>query len=120
MVELGNERFYNDVKSMMIEEPFNILEDAANEVYNAWDNVVREINGTQGYTKDDLQSLLGSYSQRLREEGLSSAVSSVDIIESLTKVLDSGLSGKAAEEFAYLATILNAAIPNQDFFGLCR
>lgn len=116
MVELGNERFYNDVKSM-IEEPFNILEDAANEVYNAWDNVVREINGTQGYTKDDLQSLLGSYSQRLREEGLSSAVSSVDIIESLTKVLDSGLSGKAAEEFAYLATILNAAIPNQDFFG---
>ena len=34
----------------------------------------------------------------------------------LENVLKSGLSGKVAEEFAYLATKLNSAIPTQDFF----
>lgn len=115
-LELANERFQKDVEAM-ITEPFDILKDAANEVYEAWDKNVRLINGTQGYTKEDLQDLLASYSQRLRNEGLSSVVSSVDITESLAKVLESGLSGKAAEEFAYQATLLNAAIPSQDFFS---
>ena len=115
-LRLANERFQKDVEAM-ITEPFEILKDAAQEVYNAWDQNIRLINGTQGYTKDDLQSLLGSYSERLRSEGLSSVVSSVDITDSLAKVLESGLSGQAAEEFAYQATVLNAAIPSQDFFG---
>lgn len=115
-LRLANERFEADVKAI-IEEPFNILKDAAEEVYDAWDKNVRLINGTQGYTKSDLQDLLASFSQRLRDEGLSSVVSSVDITESLAKVLESGLSGKAAEEFAYQATVLGAAIPNQDFYN---
>lgn len=115
-LRLANERWQKDVQSM-IEEPFEILKDAAQEVYDAWDQNVRLINGTQGYTKEDLQSLLATYSQRLRNEGLSSVVSSVDITESLAKVLESGLSGKAAEEFAYQATVLGAAIPSQDFFS---
>lgn len=115
-LRLANERFEADVKAI-IEEPFNILKDAAQEVYDAWDKNVRLINGTQGYTKSDLQDLLASFSQRLRDEGLSSVVSSVDITESLAKVLESGLSGKAAEEFAYQATVLGAAIPNQDFYN---
>ena len=114
--ELAQQRLMADMESM-IREPFEILKDAANEVYQAWDQNIRLINGTQGYTKEDLQTLLGNYSQRLRDEGLSSVVSSVDITESLAKVLESGLSGAAAEEFAYTATLLNAAIPTQDFFG---
>ena len=115
-LRLANERFQKDVEAM-ITEPFEILKDAAQEVYDAWDQNIRLINGTQGYTKEDLQSLLGNYSERLRDEGLSSVVSSVDITDSLAKVLESGLSGQAAEEFAYQATILNAAVPSQDFFG---
>lgn len=115
-VDLANERFKADVESI-IREPFEILKQAAQEVYEAWDQNVRLINGTQGYTKSDLQDLLASFSQRLRDEGLSSVVSSVDITESLAKVLQSGLSGKAAEEFAYQATVLGAAIPNQDFYN---
>lgn len=115
-VKLANERFQADVKSM-IEEPFKILEEAAQNVYDAWDNNIRLINGTQGYTKEDLQSLMASYSQRLRDDGLSSVVPATDLTESLSKVLESGLSGKIAEEFAYQATILGAAIPSQDFFS---
>ena len=57
------------------------------------------------------------YAARLRSEGLSNVVSGVDITSNLAKVLQSGLSGKAAEEFAYIATKLNAAIPTQDFFN---
>lgn len=115
-LELANKRFQEDVESI-IREPFEILKESAQEVYEAWDRNVRLINGTQGYTKSDLQDLLASFSQRLRDEGLSSVVSSVDITESLAKVLESGLSGKAAEEFAYQATVLGAAIPNQDFYN---
>lgn len=115
-LELANKRFEEDVESI-IREPFEILKESAQEVYEAWDKNVRLINGTQGYTKSDLQDLLASFSQRLRDEGLSSVVSSVDVTESLAKVLESGLSGKAAEEFAYQATVLGAAIPNQDFYN---
>ena len=115
MLKHAQERLEADVKTM-VEIPFTILEDAAQKLYNAWDSNIREINQTQGYNKEDLQSLIGSYAQRLRDEGLSSVVSSADITEHLTKVLESGLSGQVAEEFAYLATKLNAAIPTQDFF----
>ena len=115
MLKHAQERLEADVKTM-VETPFKILEDAAQKLYDTWDSNIREINQTQGYNKEDLQSLIGVYAQRLRDEGLSSVVSSADITENLTKVLESGLSGQVAEEFAYLATKLNAAIPTQDFF----
>lgn len=111
-----HERLVADVNAM-VSEPFEILKDAAQKLYDSWDSNVRKINATQGYTKADLQDLYSSYSSRLRSEGLSSVVSSADIISSLSNVLDSGLSGKIAEEFAFLATRLNAAIPTQDFFS---
>ena len=110
------ERLDADVRTL-VETPFKILEDAANALYQAWDNNIRLINGTQGYSKEDLQDLISSYAQRLRDEGLSSVVSSADITNNLAKVLESGLSGTAAEEFAYRASILNSAIPTQDFFN---
>ena len=109
-------RLEADIETM-VRAPFKILEDAANELYQAWDNNIRVINGTQGYNKDELQDLIGSYAQRLRDEDLSSVVSSADITDSLGSVLKSGLSGPIAEEFAYQASILNAAIPTQDFFN---
>ena len=115
-MENAQKRLTEDLNTI-IEQPFKILEQAAQDVYDAWDNTIRKINGTQGYNKEDLQDLMGAYANRLREDGLTSVVSGVDIIESLEKVLDSGLSGKVAEEFAYTATKLNAAIPTQDFFG---
>lgn len=110
------QRIADDVETL-IREPFKILEDAATAWYEAWDNNLRKINATQGYSKDDLYDLMGSYSERLRSEGLTSVVSSSDITTNLSSVLDSGLSGKVAEEFAYLATKLNAAVPTQDFFS---
>lgn len=115
-IEEANKRIQADIETI-VKRPFDILEEAADKVYQAWDANLRMINQTQGYTKSDLQDLMGSYANRLREDGLSSVVSATDITDSLTKVLEAGLSGAAAEEFAYIATILNAAIPTQDFFG---
>lgn len=113
--ELAKDRLKQDVETI-ITQPFKILEEAAQKIYDAWDANLRTINQTQGYTKSDLQDLMASYAERLRQEGLSKYVSGSDITTNLTKVLESGLSGKVAEEFAYLATKLNAAIPTEDFF----
>lgn len=115
-LDLAQKRLEADVKTM-VETPFAILEDAAKKWYDTWDENLRKINGTQGYNKEELQSLMGAFADRLREEKLTSAVSAADITDNLAKVLDSGLSGVVAEEFAYLATKLNAAVPTQDFFG---
>ena len=115
-VELEKKRIEDDLSSI-VRKPFEILEAAANNLYEAWDNNLRKINATQGYNKEDLQSLMAAFAQRLRDEGLSDVISTSDILTSLSTVLDSGLSGQAAEEFAYLAAKLNAAVPSQDFFG---
>ena len=115
-IELANERLRADVKTL-IEEPFNILKKAADEVYSAWSSNARLIGGTQGYRKEDLQDLMSAYAKRLESEGLNKVVSSTDIYNNLAKVIESGLTGTAAVEFAYQATRLNAAVPNQDFFS---
>lgn len=115
-LELEKKRLAADVESM-IRYPFEILEKAAQKAYDVWDNNLRLITGTQGYNKADLQTLMANYAERLRDENLSSVIGTTDVTENLGKVLQSGLSGKVAEEFAYLATLLNAAIPTQDFFS---
>lgn len=116
MQENEQKRLAEDVNAM-IEAPFKILEEAAQKAYDVWDANLRLINATQGYNKADLQSLMGNYAERLRQENLTNVIATTDVTESLAKVLDSGLSGKVAEEFAYLATKLNSAIPTQDFFN---
>lgn len=113
-VEEEKKRLEADVKTL-IETPFEILRKAAEEMYSVWDQNLRKINATQGYDKAELQELIGSYAERLRNEGLSDVVSSSDIASELASVLDAGLSGKVAEEFAYQATKLNAEIPTEDF-----
>lgn len=115
-MEAAQARMQADVETI-IKEPFNLLQEAAQKVYDTWDANLRLISGTQGYTKADLQSLMADYATRLRNEGLSNVISVADITDSLGSVLRSGLSGAVATEFAYMATKLNAAIPSQDFFG---
>lgn len=115
-MEYAQKRLVDDINAM-VEAPFKVLEDAANKVAASWDNALGVITSAQGYTKSDLQDLMSVYAQRLRAEGLTKVVSGADITDNLTKVLQAGLSGKVAEEFAYLATKLNAAVPTQDFFG---
>ena len=112
----ADERYKADIEAI-VREPFEILKDAAQKVEQVWDANLQLINQTQGYNKAALQDLMQNYAQRLRAEGLSSVVSSADITESLGKVLQAGLSGQAAEEFSYIASILNAAVPTQDFFS---
>ena len=116
MLENEQKRIREDVETL-VTYPFEILKQSAQEVEKAWDSAIKVINATQGYDKSGLQDLMSSFAQRLRDEGLSSVVSGTDIITNLTKVLESGLSGKIAEEFAYQATVLNEAIPTQDFFS---
>ena len=116
LIELSINRVRADTEEL-IKEPFQVLKDAANEMYQAWDGSIRVINQTQGYSKEDLQDLISAYAQRLRDEGLGDTVSSAEITSNLKKVLESGLSGEVAEQFAYLATKLNAAVPTQDFFA---
>lgn len=116
MIKHSKERLEEDIEAV-VKKPFEIMEQSAQKIYDAWDNTMRKINATQGYSKSDLQDLMGAFATRLREEGLTEVVSGADLVTNLGQVLDSGLSGQVAEEFAYMATKLNAAIPTQDFFN---
>lgn len=113
-VEESEKRMELDVRSM-VEAPFKILEDAANKVYEVWDQALQTITATQGYDKEGLSDLMSAYASRLRDEGLSDVVGTTDVTSMLESILNAGLSGKVAEEFAYQATILNKAIPTEDF-----
>lgn len=115
-LQYANARLREDINSM-VKYPFEVLQKAADEFYSVWDQNLRVITATQGYDKAGLQDLISSFAQRLREEGLTNVISATSITENLASVLRSGLSGRIAEEFAYQATLLNNAIPTQDFFG---
>lgn len=112
--EEQDKRLQADIRTY-IETPFKILEDAANKVYSVWDSALQTINGTQGYDKAGLQDLMTAYASRLRSEGLSDVVGTTDVTTMLESILNQGLSGKVAEEFAYQATVLRKAIPTEDF-----
>ena len=114
-LELYRNRIKQDIESMAT-APFEIMKDAANSALQTWDAVLQTVTATQGYDKAGLQDLWSSYADRLESEGLSSVISSADMMSNLESVLKSGLSGSVAEEFAYMATVLNNAIPTQDFF----
>lgn len=115
-MENAQKRLEADMK-WMAEKPFEILMDATKAWEQTWDSNLRKTGQTQGYDKESVYALYEGYADRLRSEGLGSVISATDITDKLASVLDSGLSGKAAEEFAYIATTLGAAIPTQDFFG---
>jgi len=115
MLKNRTQRITQDVDTL-VRKPFKILEDAAEALYASWENNIRTIGQTQGYNKNDFMSLMSSFAERLRQENLSSVVKGTDIVSALESVLKSGLSGEIAEEFAYQAVKLNAAVPTQDFF----
>ena len=100
----------------LVEHPFELLNEAAQKWYDTWDNNLQTVGQTQGYNKESVYNLYSSYAERLRSEGLDAVVSSTSVIDGLKQVLATGLSGKAAEEFAYTATKLQAAIPTMNFF----
>lgn len=101
----------------LVQIPFDILKEAANKWASTWDANLEKVSMTQGYDKENVYGLYSSFAERLTDEGLNTIISATDIIDKLGSVLDSGLSGKVAEEFAYMASKLNAAIPTEDFFG---
>lgn len=115
MTKNANKRLTDDLESILRSE-FDILKDSADKMIQVWEDNLKVINQTQGYSKAELQDLISEFATRIRSEGLASVVSAADFTENLGSVLQSGLSGTVAEEFAYLATKLNAAIPTQDFF----
>lgn len=114
-IQSSQDRLEADVRTM-VETPFKILEDAANKLYETWDNNLRTITATQGYNKEEYSDLLGAFAERLRSEGLTSVINTAAISDNLAEILKQGLTGVVAEEFAYQATKLNAAVPTQDFF----
>ena len=115
-LEEAKQRIKDDI-SYITEEPYKILKDSVEKWTSVWDSNLRKVGQTQGYDKESVYALYESYAEKLRSEGLGSVINATDIVEKLSSVLDSGLSGKAAEEFAYMATKLGAAIPTQDFFS---
>lgn len=115
-LELSKQRMKDDYETM-VKYPFELLQKAATDLYNAWDSNLTKISATQGYNKSDVQDLMANYAERIRNEGLSKYVNGANLMDNLAKVLDSGLSNKIAEEFAYQATLLNKAVPTQDFFS---
>ena len=114
-LEYAKQRMKADYETM-VKAPFELLEKAATDLYNAWNQNLTTISATQGYTKSDVQDLMAAYAERIRDEGLSKYVSGSDLFNNLANVLKSGMSGAIAEEFAYQATLLNKAVPTQDFF----
>lgn len=114
-LELYQERIKKDMTTLAT-VPYDIMKEAAEKALSVWDAVLQTVSATQGYDKTAVQELYSNYAQRLKESGLASTVSSADIMENLKSVLDTGLSGRAAEEFAYIATVLGQAVPTQDFF----
>lgn len=114
--EQGQKRLQETVEDMA-RKPFEILEEATKEWTSKWDANLRTVGQTQGYDKEAVYALYEGYANRLREDNLASVINATDIVDKLSSVLNTGLSGDVAEQFAYIATKLNAAIPTQDFFG---
>ena len=115
-MENATKRLEADVEAMA-KRPFEILQEATEKWEQTWDNNLRKIGQTQGYDKEATYALYEEYAERLREDNLASVINATDIVDKLSSVLDAGLSGEVATEFAYIATKLSAAIPTQDFFG---
>ena len=115
LLSYQKERIEADSKTI-VKAAQDVIEDAANTVTSTWDSVFSTVVSAQGYDKAGVQDLWSSYASDLKEAGLSSVVSSADIMSQLQSILNEGLSGTVAEAFAYEATILNSAIPTEDFF----
>ena len=115
-LENAQKRLQADVEAMA-RLPFTILEEAAKQWQDTWDQNLSKVALTQGYTKENTYALYSSIAERLNKEALGNVIPATDVVNNLSQVIESGLSGKVAEEFAYQATKLNAEIPTENFIG---
>lgn len=115
-LENAQKRMIADME-YLAKEPFNILIKAAEEWENTWDANLSKIALTQGYDKESVYALYSSIAEHLDKEGLGASIPATDVVNNLSRILDAGLSGVAAQAFAYEVTKLNAAVPTQDFTG---
>lgn len=110
------DRLTQDINSM-IEASYDVMKQAAESMIDSWQQSLEIITSTQGYSKSDYQNLISNYAKRLQEEGLTAVVSVAEMTDNLKDVLNSGLSGSVAEEFAYIATVLTEAVPTEEWFS---
>jgi hypothetical protein len=110
----AQERMQKDLE-YLAREPFEILKKAAEDWQNTWDANLAKVSLTQGYTKENTYAYYSGVAERLNQEGYGSSIAATSVINNLSSVLESGLSGKVAEEFAYQATKLSALIPTENF-----
>lgn len=114
-LKLQQERTRKDAETI-VKAAYNVVIESTQKIEEVWDNVLSTVTAAQGYEKAGVQDLWQSYAERLKKSNMASVISSADIMSNLESVLKAGLSGQVAEEFAYMATILNNALPTQDFF----
>lgn len=110
----AQERLAKDME-ILAKEPFNILIDAAKEWETTWDETLKNISLTQGYTKENVYALYESVAKQLKADGFENTIAATDVIKNLNQILQTGLSGAVAEAFAYQSTWLSAVMPTEDF-----
>lgn len=110
----AQDRMQKDME-YLVKAPFEILENAAKEWEQTWDNNLAKVSLTQGYNKESTYALYSAVAEQLNAEGFGSTIAATAVINNLSKILDTGLSGAVAQAFAYESTILSSAIPTEDF-----
>lgn len=113
-LENAQKRMQADME-YLVKAPFEILENAAKKWEETWDSNLAKISLTQGYNKESTYALYSQIAEQLNADGLGSVIAATDVVNNLSKVLDTGLSGAVAQAFAYESTILSAAMPTEDF-----
>ena len=81
-LENAQKRMEDDVK-WIVQQPFKILQEAAEKWASTWDSNLAKIGQTQGYDKESVYALYESYAERLRSDNLGSIINATDIVDKL-------------------------------------
>ena len=113
IIQAGFEKIRQDVKAMGTYQ-IEVYQDSVSKIYSAWDKNLAQIDATQGYTKEQLNTLQDSVTQKLDELGYSQAINAGDYLDELSRTLNANLGGELAEVFATQSLILQKAVPEFD------
>lgn len=113
IIKAGFDKIRQDVKAMGTYQ-IEVYQDSINKIYSAWDKNLAQVNATQGYTKEQLNTLQDSVAQKLDELGYSQAINAGDYLDELSRTLSANLGGELAEVFATQSLILQKAVPEFD------
>lgn len=113
ILKAGLDKIRSDVKDMATYS-IEIYEGAAKSIYDAWDKNISQVNATQGYTKEALNTLQDSVAQRLQKEGYGNTINASEYVDQLANTLNANLGGPLAEAFAAQNLILQKAVPEID------